>query len=100
GDLVHRFRGWRFRLPPLRERRVDIPVQAQVFARQYGSSYTSIDQPLMLRLLRHEWPGNVRELEAIVERAAVQSEGGTPLGVFPELRELLRVSAPVSAPQS
>lgn len=95
-DLVHRFRGWRFRLPPLRDRRVDIPILAQAFARQYGSPFAVIDQPLMLRLLRHDWPGNVRELEAIIERAAIHGEGRTQLGMFPELRELLRETPAVA----
>lgn len=96
-DLVHRFRGWRFRLPPLRERRVDIPILAQAFARRYGSPFAAVDQPLMLRLLRHDWPGNVRELEAILERAAIHGEGRTELGLFPELRELLRETPPAAA---
>lgn len=92
-DLVHRFRGWRFRIPSLRERRVDIAILAQAFARSYGSPQAVIAQPLMLRLLRHEWPGNVRELEAIIERAAVHNEDKTTIGLFPELRELLRARA-------
>jgi len=87
-DLLHRFRGWRIRLPPLRERRSDIVVLTQTFARRYAGPSALVDGGLMLRLVRHGWPGNVRELEAIVERAAVARPGDT-LRPFPELSALL-----------
>jgi len=92
GELMHRFGGWRFRVPPLRERRVDIPVLAQAFARRFSAAHVTIDQGLMRRLILHDWPGNVRELEAIIERVAAQCEGRSTLESFPELGELL--SAP------
>jgi len=70
-DLLARLRRWVVRIPPLRERREDIPVLARQFlARQTGRP-VRLARRLTLRMLDHDWPGNVRELEAFVERLAV-----------------------------
>jgi DNA-binding NtrC family response regulator len=66
-------------VPPLRERRPDIPLLARHFLNQLrpaGSSVVSITQPAMEALLRYNWPGNVRQLRNEIERALVhvQSE--------------------------
>src|SRR5260370_17456289 len=57
-------------LPPLRERREDIPVLADYFLRQVGNDKTLSDEAHK-RLLKHSWPGNVRELKNAIERAAM-----------------------------
>ncbi len=71
-DLYHRLNVVRFVLPPLRERREDIPALVRHFvarfARQYGRDVSGFDAASMRRLLAHDWPGNVRELQNLVER--------------------------------
>ena len=62
-------------LPPLRERREDIPLLAMHFLRRFaertGKIVKGFTPAAMDRLLKHPWPGNVRELENVVERAVV-----------------------------
>ena len=67
-------------LPPLRERRVDVPLLVQHFrsriARESGMEPPVVTPQMMTPLLAHEWPGNVRELETWVERLAYAPAGG------------------------
>jgi hydrogenase-4 transcriptional activator len=78
-DLYYRINIFPIRLPPLRERRQDIPALAGHFARRAGLRLGA--SPLMLTaddvelLLAYDWPGNVRELAAVVERAAILGNG-------------------------
>ncbi|MFH0777746.1 MAG: sigma 54-interacting transcriptional regulator [Candidatus Eisenbacteria bacterium] len=78
-DLYYRLNVFRIDLPPLRERREDIPLLARYFlerhSRRTGKRVTGFSEPAQLFLLRHDYPGNVRELENAVERAVVLSEG-------------------------
>lgn len=76
-ELVHRLRRWSIRVPSLTERRTDIPLLALAFARRYCSPEARLDAEFTFRLLRHRWPGNLHELEALVERAAVESDDDT-----------------------
>jgi two-component system, NtrC family, response regulator PilR len=66
-------------LPPLRERREDIPLLARVFLERYrvsmGKSVESIQREAMRLLEAYDWPGNVRELENTIERAVVLESG-------------------------
>src|SRR5690606_20855111 len=66
-------------LPPLRERREDIPLLANHFlaqhARRYGRQVTGFEPEAMRALLAHPWPGNVRELEHTIERAVLLTRG-------------------------
>src|SRR5262245_10397556 len=78
-DLYYRLNVWPIHLPPLRERREDIPSLARYFLEHY-SEENRRDPPELttevLRLLRdHEWPGNVRELENYIERAVILANG-------------------------
>ncbi len=79
-DLYYRLNVFPIRIPPLRERRSDIPllIEAALSRLEERSSAelpVSV-APMALRLLRrHEWPGNVRELFSVVERAAIQADG-------------------------
>ncbi|MGB9663488.1 MAG: sigma-54-dependent transcriptional regulator [Ignavibacteria bacterium] len=74
-DLYYRLNVFTIYVPPLRERRSDIPILAnhfvQKFARQMNKPILKISDEAMEILLNHSWPGNVRELENAIERAMV-----------------------------
>jgi formate hydrogenlyase transcriptional activator len=78
-DLYYRLNVFPVRIPPLRERREDIPLLvryfAQKFARLMNRHIEVIPSDTMEALIRWEWPGNVRELEHMVERAVILSSG-------------------------
>jgi len=78
-DLYYRLNVFPIRLPPLRERRDDIPLLAHYFAEKYaakaGRDVRAIDADSMRRLEAYPWPGNIRELENIIERAVILSTG-------------------------
>jgi len=63
----------------LRERREDIPILADTFARQTAERYhlpdRGVGQSALRRLVEYRWPGNVRELRNAIERAAILAEG-------------------------
>jgi len=79
-DLFFRLRGLQFLIPPLRERREDIPPLVLGFveraALEYGKAIRGVSRKALDLLLRHEWPGNVRELEAEVRRAVLLCQDG------------------------
>ena len=78
-DLLFRLNTIELRLPPLRDRREDIPLLAAHFlsqhAERYRKSITGFDEGAMKALLEHPWPGNVRELDHAVERGALMAQG-------------------------
>ncbi len=78
-DLLFRLNTIEIRLPPLRDRREDIPQLAAHFLRQHAEHYrkpiTGFDEPAIKALLSHAWPGNVRELDHAVERAVLMAQG-------------------------
>jgi DNA-binding NtrC family response regulator len=78
-DLLYRLNTVEIHLPPLRERREDIPLLAKHFlvkrAKQYGRDVQGFDAAAMQALLEYPWPGNIRELEHTVERALLMMEG-------------------------
>ena len=80
-DLYHRLHVVRLRMPPLRERREDIPTLVEHFIRHFSSRYhraaEHFDDVSMQRILDYPWPGNVRELKNMIERAVALSEGPT-----------------------
>ncbi len=80
-DLFYRLNVIPVTLPPLRERREDIPPLVDRFverwARETGKEVSGVSPEGMELLLRYRWPGNVRELENVVERAVVMAEGPT-----------------------
>jgi DNA-binding NtrC family response regulator len=80
-DLYYRLNVVQLHLPPLRERRDDIPLLAQHFlqmsAQQFNKKVKRFAQPALRALEEYAWPGNVRELENAVQRAVVLSEGQT-----------------------
>lgn len=77
-DLYHRLAVLRIHLPPLRERREDIPLLAEMFLEQFRSRYHKSAKrltPEAVRLLQsYLWPGNVRELRNLMERVVVENE--------------------------
>jgi DNA-binding NtrC family response regulator len=80
-DLLFRLNTIEISLPPLRDRRDDIPALAAHFLDQHAQRYrkrlVAFDPAAMDALLRHQWPGNVRELEHAVERAVLMARGST-----------------------
>jgi len=80
-DLLHRLDVVRLRLPPLRERRDDVPLLAARFlaaaAQRLGTPGKRFAKPALERLRTHDWPGNVRELENLCWRLAALAPGET-----------------------
>ena len=78
-DLLYRLNTVEIRLPPLRERRDDIPALAAHFLREQAAHYhkplAELTPDAMRALLAHSWPGNVRELRHAVERAVLMASG-------------------------
>jgi DNA-binding NtrC family response regulator len=78
-DLLFRLNTVEIRLPPLRDRREDIPLLAAHFlthhAQRYRKQVASFDPAAIKALLDHSWPGNVRELDHVVERAVLMTTG-------------------------
>ena len=92
-DLYYRLDVFPIVLPPLRERREDIPHLVDHCLRQYaertGEAVQRISAGALYLLLAHDWPGNVRELQGVTERAAMMAAGGAieaadlPAGLAP-----------------
>jgi two-component system response regulator AtoC len=96
-DLYYRLHVVSLRIPPLRERREDIPLLAEHFAQKHGRPEGSAISPAARELLlAHDWPGNVRELENVVARALALNPSGV---VMPEdLPEAVRGTRHSTAP--
>jgi DNA-binding NtrC family response regulator len=73
GDLYYRLNVIEIRLPPLRERREDVPLLAREFIERISTEMkrepVDLDDDALALLMNHDWPGNVREFENAVERA-------------------------------
>jgi two-component system response regulator HydG len=78
-DLYYRLNVVHLFVPPLRERRDDIPLLlqhfVQAFARQYQTPVPQLSDEALAVLLAHSWPGNVRELKNVVERLTIRASG-------------------------
>lgn len=78
-DLLYRLDVVRLTLPPLRQRRQDIPLLVHHFldkySREMNKNVSGVTNTAMRALLAHEWRGNVRELENVIERAVIFAEG-------------------------
>jgi two-component system response regulator AtoC len=100
-DLYYRLNVVPIHLPPLRERREDIPLLVEHFRQKYnlrlGKSVERVEEDALQALAAYPWPGNIRELENILERTILFSEGRTikAADLPPSLR-----NAPVRGPQS
>jgi formate hydrogenlyase transcriptional activator len=87
-DLFYRLNVFPINIPPLRERKDDIPILVGHFVNKYntkiGRRVERISQEIMDRLMVYHWPGNVRELENVIERAIIISSGSIlELGKLP-----------------
>jgi transcriptional regulator with GAF, ATPase, and Fis domain len=89
-DLYYRLTVFPIHIPPLRERRADIPPLVehftQLFARRLDKTIGRISRASMSRLTAYSWPGNVRELENVIERAVILTRGEellVPAALFP-----------------
>jgi len=78
-DLYYRLNVFPITIPPLRERREDIPLLAERFLRKFaaetGSRVEEISPEAMQKLVEYHWPGNVRELENVIERSLLYADG-------------------------
>jgi formate hydrogenlyase transcriptional activator len=78
-DLYYRLNVFPVRVPPLRERREDIPLLVRHFVQQFSRRMTrsieTIPSETMSALVRYDWPGNIRELQNVIERAVIISTG-------------------------
>lgn len=84
-DLFHRLTTFPVHIPPLRERRGDIPVLANHFlqriAARHGRKGLRFDADVVRCFHGYPWPGNVREMENLIERGIILAEEGEPIGV-------------------
>jgi two-component system, NtrC family, response regulator PilR len=95
-DLFYRINVIPIHLPPLRERREDVPLLADHFLARYreqmGKSVTGISGEAMALLTAYRWPGNIRELENVIERAVALEQ--TPVVLPDSLSPVVRGAAP------
>ncbi len=80
-DLYYRLNVIPIQIPPLRERKTDIPVLIEHFFKKYNSIHSKhinkIEDDAVSLLLKYSWPGNVRQLESVIERTVLLTEGNT-----------------------
>ena len=80
-DLYYRLNIFPIHLPPLRERKEDIPLLAAHFIHHYskkaGRRIEALGSHVLQNLMNYQWPGNIRELEHVLERCILQTEGDT-----------------------
>ncbi len=92
-DLYYRLNVFPITVPPLRQRKEDIPLMVQAFLERYsrkmGKQITSIQKGTLKALHDYPWPGNVRELESIIERAVILCSGSVL-----QLADKLEISSP------
>jgi formate hydrogenlyase transcriptional activator len=78
-DLYYRLNVFPITIPPLRDRKEDIPLLAETFSDNYskmlGKKIASISKNMMKSLLDYPWPGNIRELESVIERSVILCPG-------------------------
>ena len=93
-DLYYRLNVFPITVPPLRQRKDDIPLLVQSFIKRYsrklGKQITSIQKETLKALQDYPWPGNVRELESIIERAVILCPGSVL-----QLADKLEISSPL-----
>jgi len=92
-DLYYRLNVFPITVPPLRQRKDDIPLMVRVFVERYsrklGKRITTISKDTLAALQDYPWPGNVRELESIIERAVILCQGSVL-----SLADQLEISSP------
>ncbi len=96
-DLYYRLNVVNIEMPPLRERKDDIPLLVHFFLRKHGAEFDrtpEISQQALDILIRHSWPGNVRELENVIQRSLIMGRGSIDVK---NLSDYLKVQAPKNA---
>jgi DNA-binding NtrC family response regulator len=87
-DLYYRLTVVEINVPPLRDRKSDIPLLVEKFLRKYGVEYKDrllrISPEALKVLERYHWPGNIRELENIIQRAVIMSDGVVDVKDLPD----------------
>ncbi|NKI98219.1 DNA-binding NtrC family response regulator [Novosphingobium sp. SG707] len=82
-DLFYRLNVFPIRIPPLRERRADLPLLMEYFLERYSTRYgkavTGFEGDAVAAMLGYGWPGNIRELENVIERGVIMARDGEPL---------------------
>jgi two-component system response regulator PilR (NtrC family) len=101
-DLYYRLNVIPIRMPPLRERRADVPLLAQHFLDRFGRENpargrVTLTQDAQQTLMAYAWPGNVRQLENVVERTYALSPGKTQIAAI-DLPDEIREVGPVLSP--
>ena len=104
-DLYYRLNVFPIVLPPLRERRQDIPLLVshfvQMFSRRMGKQIHSIPNETLTALEANSWPGNVRELQNLIERAVIRADNGVLPNPLPiSVPKPLPISVPKPLPIS
>jgi DNA-binding NtrC family response regulator len=101
-DLFYRLSVFPLTLPPLRERREDIPALVRhfvaIWARRVGVNSPEISDAMLTPLLHYTWPGNIRELQNEVERAMILAGGGAPRFTLPKTIDLPREESEQARP--
>jgi DNA-binding NtrC family response regulator len=91
-DLYYRLHVFPMSVPPLRERREDIPLLTRYFVKKHaqrmGRAIDRIPASAMEALTRYVWPGNIRELQNVLERSVILTHGNTLEIIMPDLREM------------
>jgi two-component system C4-dicarboxylate transport response regulator DctD len=89
-DFYHRVMVLTICVPPLRERREDVPLLTGWFLRQAaertGAPVPTVSEATLTEMVQHAWPGNVRELKNAVERMLITAQGGRVQSFTPDLR--------------
>jgi transcriptional regulator with GAF, ATPase, and Fis domain len=97
-DLFYRLNVFPILIPPLRERRDDIPLLVWEMVKEFGKNFSKtierIPKKNMDALQSYAWPGNIRELRNVIERAMILTKGSTLLVDLPEIAASVAASAP------
>src|SRR5262245_889709 len=103
-DLYYRLNVFPIELPPLRERREDIPELISHFVKEFssriGRPMLRIPGDTMAAFISYSWPGNVRELQNLIERAVIRSNDGVLPNPLPPLDQTPRLSTQPAKPNS
>jgi formate hydrogenlyase transcriptional activator len=105
-DLYYRLNVFPIRVPPLRQRREDIPPLVRAFvdhcARRMNKQIDLVPDEVMAALVRHDWPGNIRELQNFIERAVILTRETMLLAPVEELKSSvgLAIASPITLEQA
>src|SRR5271165_680102 len=99
-DLYYRLHVFPLNVPPLRERREDVPLLTRYFVQRHahrmGRNIETIPASALDALTRYDWPGNIRELQNLLERSVILTHGSTLQVAMPELMETAAPASPRS----